>query len=305
MANIRNLDLNLLVAFDALYDEHSVTRAAARLSLSQPTVSGLLDRLRHTFADELFVRTSHGILPTPRAQALAGPVKELLAGALRLIEPETFNPAESEATIRLCGSDYTQQAVIIPLLKAIRPIAPKLRMQVSPRPAVGVADMLARGEIDVCISIREVAIPDLPSRFLCHDRYLCVARQDHPHKSRRISLKQLCAFDHAFVDPTGRSLVGPIDGILAARGHPRRVAAAVPSFHALFDLLQSDDFIAFVPERILLATGVRLRTFQTDVTAPGLEIIANWHSRVSGDAQHKWLREKLVEVTRKKSRESK
>src|SRR6266568_231660 len=101
ITNIRNTDLNLLAVFDALLDERSVTRAARRLSLTQPTVSGMLQRLRRAFADELFVRTSHGILPTPRAEALAGPIKELLADAQRLMTAQAFSPANAEGLIKI------------------------------------------------------------------------------------------------------------------------------------------------------------------------------------------------------------
>src|SRR5215470_10946452 len=92
MSNIRNIDMNLLAVFDALFDERSVTRAAGRLALTQPTVSGMLQRLRRTFSDPLFVRTSHGILSTPRAEALAGPIKELLANAQLLVTADAFEP---------------------------------------------------------------------------------------------------------------------------------------------------------------------------------------------------------------------
>ena len=101
MKNIRSVDLNLLVVFDALFDERGVTRAAARLAVTQPTVSGLLKRLRRTFADPLFLRTSHGILPTRRAEALAGPIKDLIASAQSLVTPEVFDPATAETTIRI------------------------------------------------------------------------------------------------------------------------------------------------------------------------------------------------------------
>jgi DNA-binding transcriptional LysR family regulator len=129
-----------------LFDERSVTRAAQRLAVTQPTVSGLLKRLRRTFSDQLFLRTSHGILPTPRAETLAGPVKELLANARSLVKPEAFDPATAETTIKICGSDYNQYAVISPLVVAIRKIAPKIKVIVAPRPnANALADLfLAR-----------------------------------------------------------------------------------------------------------------------------------------------------------------
>ena len=118
MHNIRKIDLNLLSAFDALYDERSVTRAAARLSLTQPTVSGMLHRLRHMFSDPLFLRSSHGILATPRAEAVAGPIKELLEKAHSLVSATGFTAREAEGTIKLIASDYIQHAVGAPLIIA-------------------------------------------------------------------------------------------------------------------------------------------------------------------------------------------
>lgn len=135
VANIRSIDMNLLCVFDALFDERSVTRAAGRLSVTQPTVSGMLQRLRIAFSDQLFVRSSHGILPTPRAEALAGPIKDLLANALLLVREEAFDPAAAEGTIKLCGSDYLQHAVITPLITELRQRAPQLKALVSPRPS--------------------------------------------------------------------------------------------------------------------------------------------------------------------------
>jgi len=299
MKNIRSVDLNLLVAFDALFDERSVTRAAERLAVTQPTVSGLLKRLRRTFSDQLFLRTSHGILPTPRAEALAGPVKNLLASAQSLVTPETFDPAVAETTIKICGSDYLQNAVISPLIKAIRKVAPKIRVLVAPRPdANTLADLFTRGEMDLCISSREVVLPDLTSRLLFRDRYICVARKGHPLKAHKISLRQLCAFDHLLVDPTGTSFSGVVDTILSKSHCQRWVVVAVPTFHFLFDILGSDDFIAFVPEGLLRERRSDLRIFETNVTLPAIEVLASWHPRLNGDAQHRWLRELLVKVTK-------
>jgi DNA-binding transcriptional LysR family regulator len=301
MTNIRAIDLNLLVVFDALFDERSVTRAASRLAVTQPTVSGSLKRLRQTFSDQLFLRSSHGILPTRRAEALARPIKDLLVNAQALVSPEAFDPAVAETTIKLCGGDYVQHAIFGPFVKAIRMAAPKIKVLVSPRPAAGVlADLFARGEMDIAISSRQFMLPGLTSRLLLRQRNLCVARRKHPLKARRISLQQLCAFDHLLVSPTGDRLSNAIDAVLNHKHYRRRIATVVPTYHLLFDLLKSDDFIAFVPEGLLQHRKSDLRIFKTGLALPPAEVLASWHPSLNGSAKHKWLRELLVKVVKSK-----
>lgn len=296
--NIRSIDLNLLVTFDALFDEQNVSRAADRLALTQPAVSGMLKKLRIIFANELFVRTSHGIIPTPRAEALAIPVKELLVQAQTIVQPETFDPLDNETTIRMCGSDYLQLSVISPLITRLREIAPKMRVSVIPRPSSGIVDLLARGEIDINICAKEVAIPDLPARNLFSDRFICVVRRAHP-LNKRTALRSLDEYDHILVDPTQGQFSGPMDEPLAKKGVRRRVAASVPTFSMLFDLLENNDYIAFIPSRLYRDRSDRLKVLEIDFKTPRIEFVANWHSRMNGDQRHKWLRDQIVKVTRR------
>ena len=114
--NIRKVDLNLLVVLDALLDERNVTRAAARLGYTQPTISGMLTRLRVLFGDPLFVRTQRGLLPTPRAQALVVPLKRLLADSGRLVARDVFDPANAEVTFTIASNDYMQRALLVPFV---------------------------------------------------------------------------------------------------------------------------------------------------------------------------------------------
>jgi DNA-binding transcriptional LysR family regulator len=295
--NIRSVDLNLLVAFDALFDERSVSRAAHRMALTQPTVSGMLRRLRHVFSDELFVRTSHGILPTPRAEALATPIKELLARAQTIIEPEEFDPATSEAAVRFCGTDYLQQTVLFPLIARLRSIAPKIRVSVMPGQPPGISDLLARGEIDVSVCTKATAVPSLPAQKLFSDRYVCVARQSHPLDGK-ISLNELRAFDHVLVHPTLGRFSGLMDEALAEKGAHRNVVLSVPTFSMLFDALDSGDYLAFIPERLFSGRSKRLKKLSVDVDPRPFDIVANWHPRMNGDARHKWLRGELFATTR-------
>ena len=109
-------------------------------------------------------------------------------------------------------------------------------------------------------------------------------------------MKQLCTWKHLLVHPTGRSMSGPVDVALATLGHYRHVSVAVPSFHMLFELLSTDDFVAFVPERVLRGRYAGVKKFETGLRMPPIEIVASWHPRVSEDARHKWLRQMLVSV---------
>jgi DNA-binding transcriptional LysR family regulator len=294
--NIRSVDLNLLTAFDALYAERSVTRAADRLAVTQPTVSGMLRRLRHTFGDQLFVRTSHGISPTPRAEKLAIEVRQLLDRIERIFEPEQFHPASAERIFTVSGSDYMQVAILAPLAERIRQLAPQIRISISPRPAAPMAEKLASGDIHLLFSSREAAIPELPSITLFQDRYVCIGRRQHPLESKRISLDQLCGFEHLLVAPTGSSFTGPIDELLKTRGLSRKVAIAVPSFQALFDLIQHDDFLAYAPLSLLRTRADTIRVFETELEVPPFDAIVNWHPRFADDPAQKWLRNVVLEL---------
>ena len=173
--NIRGIDLNLLVVLEALYDEKSVTRAADRLALTQPTVSGMLKRLRSIFDDDLFVRTSHGIVPTPRAEALIEPVKKITSTAQSLLLREDFDPVIAEFTATLCGSEYTLNTVLSVFAGEVLRLAPYAKTSLMLRPPGNIDALMARGEIDFLITVEETATPGLPTEVLYADRLVCLS----------------------------------------------------------------------------------------------------------------------------------
>ena len=301
MTHIRNIDLNLLVAFDALYDVRSVTRAAERLSLTQPTVSGMLNRLRDVFGDPLFVRTQHGVLPTPRADTLSEPVKVLLADIEAMVTPEAFDPASAEMTVSISANDYMQHALIVPFIKRLRKQAPGIRVAIMPAYIAGLAERLARGTIDLAVTIPEFAAPGLPRSLLYTERYVCVARKGHPLKSKKLSLEAFCRFDHVMVSPTGGSFSGPTDDALAELGHDRRVAVSLPSFHVMLETIRTDDFLALVPERLLHGKMAGLKLFEPPVVVPDFDVIACWHRRVDAGPAQRWIRALLEKAAKELS----
>jgi DNA-binding transcriptional LysR family regulator len=298
-ADIRNVDLNLLVALDALVDECSVTRAAVRLSLTQPTVSGMLARLRDVFDDPLFVRTQRGLLPTPRTEALTPLLKRVLADTAALIAGRTFVPETAEMTVSLAVNDYMHASLVVPFIKELRRRAPKIKLAVRPMAIADLSIKLSRGEVDIAITIPDFVAADLPSRFLYRERYVCAVRNRHPLNKKKVSVKDFCRFDHVLVSPSGGAFEGPTDRELAKLGLARRVALSVPSFLILPEVLQADDLIAVVPERLLQGRTRNLRTFAPPVPVPGFDVIAVWHARLHEDPAHVWLRDLLASVATK------
>lgn len=296
MTNIRNIDLNLLVAFDALYDARNVTRAADRLALTQPTVSGMLSRLRDLFGDPLFVRTQHGVLPTPRADALYEPVKAVLANVEALVTPDEFDPGSAEITISISANDYMQHALVVPFIESLQKQAPGIRLAVLPAYVTNLAEELARGTIDLALSIPEFADPSLPRSLLYTERYVCVARKEHPLRGKKLSLDDFRGFDHLMVSPTGGSFSGPTDEALGALGASRRVSVSLPSFHVMLEAIHTGDFLALVPERLLRGRMAGLKMFAPPVLVPDFDVIACWHRRVDKSHAHVWLRDLLASL---------
>jgi DNA-binding transcriptional LysR family regulator len=301
MTNIRAVDLNLLVAFDAIFDELSVTRAAERLNVTQPTASGMLRRLRETFDDELFLRTSHGLLPTPRAEDLAAPIKALVHQAEAILRPGGFDPARAEATFRLSASDYMQQVVAVPAIHQLRQLSPKSRVAVMPRSPLQLAEQLIRGEVDVCVCARESVLAETMTVTLFRERYVCVGRKGHRFEEGLLSPERLVECDHLLVDPSGRRFVGPVDAAFAAAGVSRRVAAILPTFFSLFGLLRDEDCLAFVPERLVALRQSELKVFDTQLSIPEFEVVAMWHPRFHCEPRHVWFRKLLLDVATAKT----
>ena len=291
--DIRALDLNLLRTLDALLDERSVTRAASRLSLTQPAVSGALARLREAFDDPLFVRARHGVLPTPRALALATPVKRLLADAEALVRPPAFDPATAELLVSVSATDYGQRTLVRPFLTALRERAPRVRVAVWPLEGGRVRDQLEHGDIDLAFTLPEEAPAPFHSRRLHDDRYVCALRAGHPAAAAGgLTLDRFCALDHVLVSPKGGGFRGATDVALEAVGRSRRVALSVPGFLVLPDMLRASDLVAVVPGRLLSEEpGIALLTPPLDI--PGFTMIAAWHERTQHDVVHRWMRSLL------------
>ena len=298
-SDIRHLDFNLLKTLDALLDERSVTRAAERLSLTQPAVSGMLTRLRESFGDPLFVRAQRGMVPTLRAEQLAAPVKQLLSDIEQMLQPQAFDPATAQMIVSMASTDYALRAVVVPFLSALRLQAPNIRVAVQPVDAQHLAGQLDRGDIDLALVTPDSTAPGLHAAALFDERYVCVMRAGHPDAAAKTwSLERFCSLDHVLVSPSGGSFQGVTDQALARIGRSRRVTLSVTSFLVLPEILRTSDLIAVVPRRLALhADGLVM--LEPPVEVPGFSKTLAWHERTHHDPGQQWLRTLLIDTCRR------
>jgi len=223
-------------------------------------------------------------------------LKQWLNAAGALVAGPAFEPSTAHWTTAVAANDYIQSALIVPFLAALRASAPHARVAVRPALTDRVADTLAHGELDLNITgTTETPSYDLPSRLLYEERYVAVARNDHPLKGQRtVSLDRFCSYPHVLVSPTEGRFAGPTDQALARLGRARRVVLSVPGFLLLPDILQTDDLIAVVPERVLRGRMAGLRTFTPPLTIPSFAVVALWHPRLHKDPAHRWFRDLLA-----------
>jgi len=293
MTDIRSVDLNLLKALDALLDTRSVTAAAVRLSLTQPTVSGMLARLRETFDDPLFVRAQRGVIPTARAEALAAPLKAALREINSLLQPVEFDPAKVEKTISIAATDYAQRILALPLLAMLRREARGIRLSVRPANTEDLAAELEQGTLDLALTTPDAAPESLKSRRLFDETYVCVLRQGHPATRGPLSLDLFCALDHAIMSHDGTQFRGATDLALDTVGRSRHVVASLPNFSVLIDLLKTSDCCALLPSR-LVRNEAGLIAVEPPIAVAGFSKILVWHERTQEDPLLRWIRQNLV-----------
>ena len=294
MKDITQLDLNLLKALDALLDECNVTRAASRLGVTQPAMSGMLTRLRENFGDPLFVRAKHGIVPTQRALELSAPLKQVISQISALLQPPNFAPLTANITFTIAATDYALRAVALPFLSALKQQAPHIRIALVPVDDKQVQLQLERGDIDLALLTPASTPPDLHAKNLFDEHYVCVLRQGHPAMQGRkqLTVSQLCELDHALVSYTGGGFRGVTDEALEKLGQQRQVSLSVKSFIILPEILRASDMVAILPSR-LVAGMDDLVVFDPPIEVPGFTKVAAWHERTHRDVAHRWLRELL------------
>ena len=273
--DLTHVDINLLVVFEALLLERHVGRAADRLFLSQSATSHALGRLREMLGDPLFVRHPKGIEPTARANALAGPIADVLNRVRAIVRPQLpFKPAALDRTFSIGATDYAVFVVLAPLLARLQALAPRLDLRILPVDQASIAAAFDRGTLDFAIG----NFPDPPDRLeaipLFDERFIGVARRDHPALKRdSMSLEDFVAIPHALVS-LGGDQHGRVDEALATLGLKRRVAVTVAHFLALPFVIGSTDMVGVLAERaaVRLAETAELSLFPLPLKMPAWKV---------------------------------
>ncbi len=304
-------DLNLLFALDALLQEGSVSRAAARVGLSTPAMSHALARLRVQLGDPLLVRAGQKMVPTPRAADLQARVHALAADALAMLAPAPVAEVKQlSRTFRLFATDQ-MMTVLGPALDSQLREAPGVTLHVLP-PQRDESQLLRDNTIDLAIGVYDYApyseLPtDLKIQQLLVDHYVCVVRDDHPTVKSSLTIEQYAALEHVQVAVRGAP-GGYVDDLLATHGLKRRIARAMPYFLAALVLVSETDYVLTLSVRLVkrLAGLLPIKLVQPPRSL-GLEpyqVSQLWHPRNNRDPGHRWLRDSIADAARAISRRS-
>ena len=296
--NIAEFDLNLLVVFDAVLAESSISRAADRLDLSQPAVSNALARMRKATGDRLFVRLGNAMVPTPYAQTIADPIRQALASIrVALGASREFDPATAQRSFAIYLTDLGEAYFLPRLLARLHRTAPGVHIRTLPMPPESAQDALRNGEVDLAIG----NLPDLGAGFfmqrLFRDRYVCVVRKGHPLIGERITARQFATASHAIVTPSGWGH-GIIERTLVEHGLEQRITLRMQNFLVLASIVATTDMVAIVPHSVgsQLSQHNDVKLLPLPITIPSFDIKQCWQERFHDDKGNRWLRQQFAEL---------
>jgi DNA-binding transcriptional LysR family regulator len=299
MMNISGIDLNLLLAFEALMDERNVGRAAKRVGLSQPAFSNAIARLRARLGDSLFVRTAQGMIPTSRAERLAGPVRSALAQLRETFEaPYSFDPSVSAQRFRVGLSDDVELRLVPLFARAM--LSGQLQMQTRRLDWLFTVPEveLRNGTLDLAIGYFPDArylAPGLLMDSLSQENNVVIARRGHRMWKGKLTVDKFTELDHAAVIYRNQ-VWGLIDNELASRGLRRRLRLALPHCLSVLHAVASNDLVACIQESVVerYGKGLNLTSCPEPLGLPPFVLRMVWHRQRDNDPSHLWLRELIV-----------
>lgn len=306
--NINKIDLNLLVYLDVLLREGSVTKAANRLSITQPAMSNGLKRLRDLFNDPILVRTSDGMTPTQRAKELQPVIRDVLGRLENAIQPEQdFDPKESHRTFRIMASDYAESTLLLLVLKALREQAPNIALDVITPSDVTFHDV-EHGKVDMAINRFEELPLSFHQKVIWYDAFCCVVNKNNPI-IHNFNLDSYLQSQHVWVSKTGFGVgvgidpnevqkLGWVDAELSKLGKKRDIRVFTRHYHVAMQLAKTQDLVATLPSKIanMYADDPQIEVLESPFDVPPIGLKMAWSALLHQDAGHVWLRRLITEV---------
>ncbi|MGN6317348.1 LysR family transcriptional regulator [Trinickia sp.] len=300
--DFHGIDLNLLAAFDALMSERNVTRAATQVGVSQPAMSAALSRLRTLLGDPLFLRSADGLLPTPRAREVAGPISQALRQIeATLVKKPAFVPGEATLAINLGLSDYPAFVLLPALMEALGEQAPGIAINVHAfNDRDHAVDLLDAGVIDAAIGVPPTHPESrILTRPILRDEFVTIVASHHPAARRGMNMKTYLSLPHVLASPEGQRH-GLVDQALAQQGKQRTLALTLPQMFALPAVVARTGMIATVMKRVALhsSAGRKLALFPPAMPLPEIVFHVIWHRRSEGNPAQQWLRALIESVAK-------
>jgi DNA-binding transcriptional LysR family regulator len=291
------IDLNLLVVFDALMRDRSVTRAGQRLGLSQPAMSHALTRLRHMLKDELFVRSPNGMMPTPRAEQLATPIRIALDGLQQSLEPTQFEPAKATATFRIAVDNYAAIVLVAPIAEHVARSAPGVTLDFRPSGTLHIPDLLDRSELHLAIGPPRVQGERFSLRRLLQDQFVVVHRKGHPAaKAREFSTETLATLPQ--LEISSAQFGADFAEASPEKSKPVLKPAMRAPFLSAAQILATSDLVSVFPLNIArhMTRSHGLVLHRLSRPPKPIEAAMIWLRRLDNQPAHAWLREVIIRV---------
>lgn len=306
--NIAKIDLNLLVYLDVLLRERSVTKAANRLSITQPAMSNGLRRLRELFEDPILVRTSEGMTPTTRAEQLKPVIREVLSKLEAAVQPQTeFVPEQSNRTFRIMASDYAESTLLMALVGELQSVAPNITLDLITPSDVTFHDV-EQGKVDMAINRFEELPMSFHQKVIWYDTFSCVVNRHDP-VLQQFDLENYLQRQHIWVSKTGFGVgvgvnpneiqkLGWVDAELTKQGAKRDIRVFTRHYHVAIQLARQQKLIATLPTKVAaLYRGdpdIEIKDPPFDI--PPIALKMAWSPLLQQDAGHVWLRRLITEV---------
>jgi DNA-binding transcriptional LysR family regulator len=293
-----SIDLNLLSVFQEVYRERQISAAARRLGLTQSAVSNALARLRRTFGDELFVRTAHGMQPTPLAQQMAEPIgAAMVQVALALSQRSRFDPATSARRFTLAMTDVGEVYFMPVLIERCRTVAPNVEIASIRANGLTLKDDMETGRVDLAIGAFEDVSEALYHRALFRQPFVSMFRKDHPLAKGKVDLERFVAAPHLIVD-AAQSPYDRINGLLEKAGVTAGTRFRVPHFTAVPYIVSTSELVVTVPQKLAesAASPFGLKWIEPPLALPTLQTNVFWHRRFNHDPGIQWLRGLIADV---------